>query len=207
MPDYAVDVLLYNSAVSGNCYKVRLLFAQLGIEYDPIEMSVVDRSNRSEVLGDLNPGLRVPTVVLDDGRPLGESNAILWYFGDGTQYVPEDLYERAQVLQWQFFEQYSHEPSIAVARFLIACSELPREQYAARLPGLMKAGYVALDAMERHLDGRTFLVGETYTLADVSLYAYTHVAHEGEFDLEPYPAIRAWLGRVAGQPGHVPIDA
>jgi len=207
MPDYAVDVLLYNSAVSGNCYKVRLLFAQLGVEYETIEMSVVDRSNRSEVLGDLNPGLRVPTVVLDDGRPLGESNAILWYFGDGTQYVPEDLYERAQVLQWQFFEQYSHEPSIAVARFLIACSELPREQYAARLPGLMKAGYVALDAMERHLDGRTFLVGETYTVADISLYAYTHVAHEGEFDLEPYPAIRAWLGRVAGQPGHVPIDA
>jgi glutathione S-transferase len=207
MPDYAVDVLLYNSAVSGNCYKVRLLFAQLGIEYETIEMSVVDRSNRSAVLGDLNPGLRVPTVVLDDGRPLGESNAILWYFGDGTQYVPEDSYERAQVLQWQFFEQYSHEPSIAVARFLIACSELPREQYAARLPGLMKTGYVALDAMERHLDGRTFLVGETYTVADVSLYAYTHVAHEGEFDLEPYPAIRAWLGRVAGQPGHVPIDA
>jgi len=205
--DYAVDVLLYNSAVSGNCYKVRLLFAQLGIEYETIEMSVVDRSNRSEVLGDLNPGLRVPTVVLDDGRPLGESNAILWYFGDGTQYVPEDPYERAQVLQWQFFEQYSHEPSIAVARFLIAYSELPREQYAERLPGLMKSGYVALDAMERHLDGRTFLVGETYTLADISLYAYTHVAHEGEFDLEPYPAIRAWLDRVAGQPGHVPIDA
>jgi len=207
MPDYAVDVLLYNSAVSGNCYKVRLLFAQLGIEYEAIEMSVVDRSNRSEVLGDLNPGLRVPTVVLDDGRPLGESNAILWYFSDGTQYVPEDPYGRAQVLQWQFFEQYSHEPSIAVARFLIAYSELPREQYAVRLPGLMKSGYVALDAMERHLDGRTFLVGETYTLADISLYAYTHVAHEGEFDLEPYPATRAWLDRVAGQPGHVPIDA
>ena len=207
MPDYAVDVLLYNSAVSGNCYKVRLLFAQLGIEYETIEMSVVDRSNRSEVLGDLNPGLRVPTVVLDDGRPLGESNAILWYFGDGTQYVPEDPYERAQVLQWQFFEQYSHEPSIAVARFLIAYSELPREQYAARLPGLMKTGYVALDAMERHLDGRTFLVVETYTVADISLYAYTHVAHEGEFDLGSYAAIRAWLDRVAGQPGHVPIDA
>jgi glutathione S-transferase len=186
---------------------VRLLFAQLGIGYETIEMSVVDRSNRSEVLRDLNPGLRVPTVVLDDGRPLGESNAILWYFGDGTQYVPEDPYERAQVLQWQFFEQYSHEPSIAVARFLIAYSELPREQYTERLPGLMKSGYVALDAMERHLDGRTFLVGETYTLADISLYAYTHVAHEGEFDLEPYPAIRAWLDRVAGQPGRVPIDA
>ena len=207
MPDYAVDVLLYNSAFSGNCYKVRLLFAQLGIEYETIEMSVVDRSNRSEVLGDLNPGLRVPTVVLDDGRPLGESNAILWYFGDGAQYVPEDPYERAQVLQWQFFEQYSHEPAIAVARFLIAYSELPREQYAERLPGLMKTGYVALDAMERHLDGRTFLVGETYTVADISLYAYTHVAHEGEFDLGSYAAIRAWLDRVAGQPGHVPIDA
>ena len=206
MPDYSVDVLLYNSAFSGNCYKVRLLFGQLGIEYETIEMSVVDRSNRSEVLGDLNPGLRVPTVVLDDGRPLGESNAILWYFGDGTQYVPEDPYERAQVLQWQFFEQYSHEPAIAVARFLIAYSELPREQYAERLPGLMKTGYVALDAMERHLDGRTFLVGETYTVADISLYAYTHVAHEGEFALGSYAAIRAWLDRVAGQPGHVPID-
>jgi glutathione S-transferase len=207
MPDYAVDVLLYNSAVSGNCYKLRLLFAQLGIGYETIELSVVDRSNRFEVLGDLNPGLRVPTVVLDDGRPLGESNAILWYLGDGTQYVPEDPYERAQVLQWQFFEQYSHEPAIAVARFLIAYSELPRERYAERLPGLMKTGYVALDAMERHLDGRTFLVGETYTVADISLYAYTHVAHEGEFDLGSYPAIRAWLDRVAGQPGHVPIDA
>ena len=105
-PDYAVDVLLYNSAVSGNCYKVRLLLAQLGIEYETVEMSVVDRSNRSEVLGELNPGLRVPTLVLDDGRPLAESNAILWYFGDGTRYLPEDPYERAQVLQWQFFEKY-----------------------------------------------------------------------------------------------------
>ena len=151
MPDYAVDVLLYNSAVSGNCYKVRLLFAQLGLEYETVELSVVDRSNRAQVLGDLNPGLRVPTLVLDDGRPLAESNAILWYFADGTQLVPVDTYERAQVLQWQFFEQYQHEPSIAVARFLIAYSELPREQYAERLPGLLKSGYAALDAMERHL--------------------------------------------------------
>jgi glutathione S-transferase len=98
-------VLLYNSAVSGNCYKVRLLLAHLGLEYEPVEMSVVDRSNRAEVLGALNPGLRVPTLVLDDGRPLGESNAILWYLGDGTPYVPTDAYERAQVLQWCFFEQ------------------------------------------------------------------------------------------------------
>ena len=208
MPDYAVDVLrLYNSAVSGNCYKVRLLLAHLGLRYETVELSVVDRSNRKDVLGELNPGLRVPTLVLDDGRPLGESNAILWYFGDGTKYVPDDRYERAQVLQWQFFEQYSHEPNIAVARFLIAYSELPRERYEERLPGLMKGGYAALDAMESHLADRSFLVGERYTLADISLYAYTHVAHEGGFDLEPCPAIGAWLDRVAGQPGHVPIDA
>jgi glutathione S-transferase len=200
-------VRLYNSAVSGNCYKVRLLFAHLGLEYEAVELSVVDRTNRPDVLGALNPALRVPTLVLDDGRPLGESNAILWYFGDGTDYVPTDQYERAQVLQWQFFEQYQHEPAIAVARFLIAYSELPREQYAERLPGLMKTGYVALDAMERHLDGKSFLVGERYSLADISLYAYTHVAHEGGFDLDPYPAIRAWLERVAAQPGHVAIDA
>ena len=200
-------MLLYDSPVSGNCYKVRLLLAHLGLEYERVEMSVVDRSNRKDVLGELNPGLRVPTLVLDDGRPLGESNAILWYFGDGTQYVPDDPYERAQVLQWQFFEQYSHEPNIAVARFLIAYSELPRERYEERLPGVMKGGYAALDAMESHLADRSFLVGERYTLADISLYAYTHVAHEAGFDLSPYPAVRSWLRRVAGQPGHVPIDA
>jgi glutathione S-transferase len=200
-------VLLYNSAVSGNCYKVRLLLAHLGLEYETVDVSVVDRTNRKELLGDLNPGLRVPTLVLDDGRPLAESNAILWYFGEGTQYVPEDTYERAQVLQWQFFEQYSHEPNIAVARFLIAYSELPREGFAERLPRLMKGGYAALDAMEGRLADRSFLVGERYSLADISLYAYTHVAHEGEFDLEPYPAIRSWLARVAAEPGHVPIDA
>jgi glutathione S-transferase len=199
-------VLLYNSAVSGNCYKVRLLLAHLGLEYETAEMSVVDRSNRAEVLGELNPGLRVPTLVLDDGRPLAESNAILWYFGDRTHYVPEDPYERAQVLQWQFFEQYSHEPHIAVARFWKTYSGEP-ERFERQKERLLTGGYAALDAMERQLDGRTFLVGEQYSLADISLYAYTHVAHEGGFDLEPYPATRAWLERVAAQPGHVPIDA
>ena len=199
-------MLLYNSATSGNCYKVRLLLAQLGIEYEIVELSVVDRSNRAEVLGELNPGLRVPTLVLDDGRPLGESNAILWYFADDTHLAPSDPYERAQVLQWQFFEQYSHEPNIAVARFWVAVSGTP-ERFEAELPARMKGGYAALDAMERGLDGRTFFVGERYSLADISLYAYTHVAHEGGFDLEPYPAIRAWLERVAAQPGHVTIDA
>ena len=199
-------MLLYNSAVSGNCYKVRLLAAQLGLPLELHELSVVDRSNRAEVLGDLNPARRVPTLVLDDGRPLAESNAILWYLGDGTEYVPDDRYERAQVLQWQFFEQYQHEPSIAVVRFLVAFSG-EAEKHAERIREQTANGYVALDAMERHLAGRTFLVGERYTIADISLYAYTHVAHEGGFDLGPYPAIRAWLERVAAQPGHITIDA
>jgi glutathione S-transferase len=199
-------VRLYNSAVSGNCYKVRLLLAHLGIAYETEELSVVDRSNRSEVLGELNPGLRVPTIVLDDGRPLAESNAILWYFGDGTRYVPEDAYERAQVLQWQFFEQYSHEPNIAVARFWKTYSGQP-EKFERQRERLLAGGHAALAAMERHLAGRTFFVADEFSLADISLYAYTHVAHEGDFDLDSYPAIRAWLDRVAAQPGHVPIDA
>jgi glutathione S-transferase len=185
---------------------VRLLLAHLGLEYETVDVSVVDRSNRAELLGELNPGLRVPTLVLDDGRPLAESNAILWYFGDGTQYVPDDPYERAQTLQWMFFEQYSHEPYIAVVRFWLAYSGEP-ERFADQVPARTKGGYAALDAMERHLEGRDFLVGGRYSIADISLYAYTHVAHEGEFDLGPYPAIRAWLERVATQPGHVTIDA
>ena len=197
---------LYNSAVSGNCYKVRLLLAHLGIAYETEELSVIDRSNRSEVLGELNPGLRVPTIVLDDGRPLAESNAILWYFGDGTRYVPEDAYERAQVLQWQFFEQYSHEPNIAVARFWKTYSGQP-EKFERQRERLLAGGHAALAAMERHLEGRTFFIADEFSLADISLYAYTHVAQEGDFDLAPYPAIGAWLERVAAQPGHVPIDA
>src|SRR5256885_6815942 len=129
-------MLLYDSAVSGNCYKVRLLLAPLKIPFERRELSVTDRSNRLGVLGDKNPALRVPTLVLDDGRPLAESNAILWYFGDGTRYVPEDLYERAQVLQWMFFEQYSHEPHIAVVRFWLAYSGTP-ERFEDQVPARM----------------------------------------------------------------------
>jgi glutathione S-transferase len=199
-------MLLYNSAVSGNCYKVRLLLGHLGLEYGTVDVSVVDRSNRAELLGDLNPALRVPTLVLDDGRPLGESNAILWYFGDGTAYVPTDPYERAQVLQWMFFEQYSHEPYLAVVRYWLRYSGTP-DRFADQVPAKMKGGYAGLDALERGLDGRAFLVGGRYSIADIALYAYTHVAHEGDFDLEPYPSIRAWLERVAAQQGHVTIDA
>lgn len=198
-------MLLYNSPVSGNCYKVRLLLAHLGIPYELRTVDVVDRSGRPELLDGLNPALRVPTLVLDDGRPLAESGAILWYFGEGTRFVPDDSYARAQVLQWMFFEQYSHEPYIAVVRFWLTYSGTP-ERFADQLPARTKGGYQALDGMERHLDSRTFLVGERYSIADISLYAYTHVAHEGEFDLAPYPAIRTWLDRVAAQPGHITID-
>jgi len=199
-------VLLYNSPVSGNCYKVRLLLAHLDRPYETVDVSVVDRSNRPQLLGELNPALRVPTLVLDDGRPLAESNAILWFFGEGTRYVPTDAYERAQTLQWMFFEQYSHEPNIAVARFWLRYSGTP-ERFQDQLPARMQGGYAALAAMDGHLEDKTFLVGERYTIADISLYAYTHVAHEGGFELEPYSAIRAWLERVAAQPGYVTIDA
>jgi glutathione S-transferase len=199
-------VVLYDSPVSGNCYKVRLLLSHLGIPYERRTVDVVDRSNRQELIGALNPALRVPTLVLDDGRPLAESGAILWYFGEGTGFVPADRYERAQVLQWMFFEQYDHEPAIAVVRFWVAYSGRP-EAFADRLEERTAAGYRALDAMELHLLARPFLVGTTPSLADLALYAYTHVANEGGFDLGAYPAVRLWLDRVAAVPGHVPIDA
>jgi glutathione S-transferase len=199
-------VLLYNSQVSGNCYKVRLLLAHLGLDYERQEVDVVDRSTRPELLGGLNPSLRVPTLVLDDGRSLGESGAILWFFGEGTPFVPEDSYERAQVLQWMFFEQYDHEPTIAVCRFWLTFSGRP-DGLGPRLAELQQGGNRALGAMERHLADHSFLVAERFTIADISLYAYTHVAGEGGFDLGAYPSIQAWLERVAGQPGHVTIDA
>jgi len=199
-------VLLYDSPVSGNCYKVRLLLAHLGLPYERRTMDVVDRSNRPEVLGGLNPSLRVPTVVLDDGRSLGESGAILWYFGEGTRFVPDDPYSRAQVLQWLFFEQYDLEPNIAVARFWLSVSGTP-ERWAAELPAKQEAGYRTLAAMERHLAERAYLVGERYTVADIALYGYTNVAEEGGFELGRFPAVQAWLARVAAEPGHIPIDA
>jgi glutathione S-transferase len=199
-------VLLYDSPVSGNCYKVRLLLAHLGVQYERQTVDVVDRSDRPAMLGGLNPALRVPTLVLDDGRPLAESGAILWYFGEGTRFVPDDRYDRAQVLQWMFFEQYDHEPAIAVVRFWLAYSRRP-DAFADRLQERRAAGYRALAAMEGHLDGRQFFVAGRLSLADIALYAYTHAAHEGGFDLDPYPAVQAWLERVAAVPGHVSIEA
>jgi glutathione S-transferase len=197
-------VVLYDSPVSGNCYKVRLLLAHLGVPYERRMMDVVDRSNRREVLGDLNPALRVPTLLLDDGRALAESGAILWYFGEGTRFVPDERYARAQVLQWMFFEQYDHEPAIAVARFWLAYSGRP-EAFESQRDERTRAGNRALAAMERHLQGRRWFVGDAMSLADIALYAYTHVADEGGFSLEDYGAVQDWLGRVAAQPGHVAI--
>jgi glutathione S-transferase len=195
-------MLLYNSAISGNCYKVRLLFAKLGIEYERRELDVYDRSDRPDVLGELNPALRVPTLVFDDGRSLAESNAILFYFAEGTEYLPTDAFQRAQVLQWQFFEQYDVEPNIAVARFWeLGGIHVPEAQLKAK----RDAGQAALAALERQLTDHEFLVGDRYSIADIALFAYTHVAPEGGFSLEPYPAVRDWLARVAAQPGHIAI--
>jgi len=198
-------MLLYNSQVSGNCYKVRLLLAQLGIPYERRELDVIDRSDRAEVLGELNPALRVPTLLLDDGRAIAESNAIIWYLAEGTDFLPRDHFERAKALQWLFFEQYSHEPNIAVVRFWVAISRKPppHEEVEER----RAAGYAALKAMESRLASAPYLVGDRYSIADIGLYAYTHVAHEGGFDLGGYPAIKRWLTRVAAEPGHVPITA
>jgi len=153
-----------------------------------------------------NPLSKLPTLVLDDGRPLAESNAIMWFFADGTDYLPADPYERAQVLQWLFFEQYSHEPNIAVARaWLHVFDVMMTEERRAALEARQKLGYDALGVMEEHLERNDYFVDGGYSVADISLYAYTHVAGEGGFDLGGYPAILAWLERVSSQPGYIPI--
>ena len=198
-------MLLYDSGVSGNCYKVRLLFAQLGIDYERREVDVIDRSDRARLLGTLNPALRVPTLVLDDGRSLAESNAIIWHFAEDTEYLPQDRFQRAQVLQWMFFEQYSHEPYIAVLRFWLHVAR--RRPDPGELEARRRGAEAALQALEGHLQGREYLVGERYSVADIALYAYTHVAEQAGMPLQGYPAIRTWLDRVAARPGHVPITA
>ncbi|WP_119462451.1 glutathione S-transferase family protein [Rhodospirillaceae bacterium SYSU D60014] len=195
---------LYDYLPSGNGYKVRLLLSQLGRPFELVEKDILKGETRTPEFLAINPNGRIPVLVLEDGRRLAESDAILFYLAEGTPYLPEDRFERAEVLQWLFFEQYSHEPSIAVARFWIH-SLGKRTEWAARLEEKWQRGHQALAVMERHLDGRRFFVGERYGIADIALYAYTHVAEEGEFDLSGYPRIRAWLDRVADQPGHVMI--
>ena len=197
-------MLLYDSPVSGNCYKVRLICAHLGIPLERHGLDVVDRSNRPDVIGHLNPALRVPVLVLGDGRALVESNAILDYLAEGTEYMPIDPYDRARALGWQFFEQYEIEPNIAVARFWTLFGiDVSDDQRRGKEAG----GNRGLAALERGLSGRDWLVGDRYSVADISLYAYVHVAPEGGFSADSYPATRRWLERVASQPGHITIDA
>lgn len=200
-------MLLYDSPVSGNCYKVRLLLAHLGIPYERQTLDVVDRSNRPELLGGLNPALRVPTLVFDDGRSLGESGAIIWHLAEGSPFIPADAFERAQVLQWMFFEQYELEVTLAVVRFWLLYSGRP-DDFADQIPAKREHGYRTLAAMEKHLStGREWFVGESPTLADIALYGYAHVGHEAGFEMERFPLIKGWLGGVAAMPGHLSIDA
>ena len=195
---------LYDYLPSGNGYKVRLLLSQLQRPFRLIEKDILKGETRTPAFLAINPDGRIPLLQFEDGRTLAQSNAILFYLAEDTSFLPADRFERAQALQWMFFEQYSHEPQIAVARFWIH-SLHKREEWADRLQEKWQKGYQALDAMERHLTGRRFLVGERYSIADISLYAYTHVAEEGDYDLGRYPNIRAWLDRIADQPRHVLI--
>jgi len=195
---------VYGDHESGNCYKIRLLLGHLDRSYEWVDVDVTARETRTPAFLEKNPNGRVPVLELDDGTCLAESNAILWYLARGTDFLPERPLDQALVLQWLFFEQYSHEPYIATSRYWIHYLGA-REQYAAKLAEKREPGYAALGVMDRHLASRPFFVGPRLTLADIALYAYTHVAGEGDFDLAPYPAVRAWLTRVAAVPGHVPM--
>ena len=197
-------IRLYDYLPSGNGYKVRLLLTQLGIPFERIELDILKGTTRTPEFLQKNLNGRIPVVELEDGGFLAESNAILFYFAEGTPFLPADRWQRAQALQWMFFEQYSHEPNIATSRFWLQHLELTPERKAA-LAQKRPLGYAALDVMEKHLTGRSFFVGEQYSIADIALYAYTHVAGEGGFDLAKYPNIRAWLERVQSQPKHIPI--
>ena len=195
-------VTVYGMKSSGNCYKAQLLLEQLQRPYRWIEIDSANGETRTQEFLAKNPNGKVPLLELDDGRRLSESNAILSFLADGTAYLPADAWLRAQVLQWMFFEQYSHEPYVAVARFI--CRWLPAEHARrADLPGLIERGAQALDVMEKHLAGREFFVDGTYTIADIALFAYTHCAADGGFDLAGYPLVCAWLARVQAQPRFV----
>ncbi len=193
---------LYDYYDSGNGYKVRLLLAQLGIPYEYVEKDIMKGETRTPEFLALNPNGRIPVLQLDDGTALAESNAILFYLAEGTAYLPADRLERAGVLQWLFFEQYSHEPYVAVARFLLRHTP-PDDPRRSMLDQRQKGGYAALAVMDGHLDERPFFVASRYTIADIALYAYTHVADQGGFELGSYPALRAWLARVEAQAGYV----
>lgn len=195
---------VYGMADSGNCYKVKLALEQLGRPYRWVEVDSTQGGTRTREFLARNPNGKVPTLQLEDGSHLPESNAILWYLAEGTPLAPGDRLGRARALQWMFFEQYSHEPYIAVARFILRYlpADHPRR---AELPRLAERGRHALSVMEQHLAKEPFFAAGRYTVADIALYAYTHCAPDGAFDLQPYPQVRAWLERVRAQPGHVPL--
>jgi len=193
---------LYDYLDSGNGYKARLILALLNRPYRRVELDILSGATREPAFLAKNPNGRIPTLELADGICIAESNAILWYLAEGTRFIPSDALGRAQVLQWMFFEQYSHEPYVATPRFIVKHlrEDSPRR---AELPARLKQGRAALAVMDAHLAKLSFFVAERYTIADIALYAYTHVAHEGGLDLAHYPHLRAWLARVAGEPGHV----
>jgi len=198
---------LYSMQDSGNCYKPRLLLHLLGLAFRLIETDSRDGSTRKPEYLALNPNGRVPLLILPDGRKLSESNAMLLYLAEGTKYLPADRYERALVNQWLFFEQYDHEPQIAVARSWITVYPDKRGKATPeQLAGWQQKGNHALGVMEQRLAGNDWLVGSGYSVADIALYAYTHVADEGGYDLGRYPGISRWIERVAAEPRHVPLE-
>ncbi len=197
---------LYSQQASGNAYKPRLLMALLGIPFRLVEINTYDGSTRKPEFLAKNPVGKVPLLEFDDGRRLAESNAILLHLAEGTRYLPADAFDRAKAYEWLFFEQYVHEPAIAVRRSILTAPERAHLRAPERLAQLLEAGNNALAVMEQRLSQADWLAGGGYSVADMALYAYTHVAEEGGYDLSAYPGIRAWLKRVASQPGHVPIE-
>jgi glutathione S-transferase len=195
-------IILYDYLDSGNGYKARLLLAQLAIPYRYVELDIMQGESRTPQFLAKNPNGSIPVLELEDGRCLPESDAILWYLAEGSAFLPAGRFERAQVLRWLCFEQYSHEPYVATPRFIVR--HLPADSpRRAELPQRLARGRAALQVMEGHLATREFFVAERYSIADMALYAYTHVAPDGGLELEAYPAVRAWLSRVASQPRHV----
>jgi len=193
---------LYEFLPSGNCYKIRLLLTQLAIPFEPIEVDILKGESRTSEFLQKNTNGRVPVLETESGEFLSESNAIMFYLSEGTEFFPTDRWERAKVMQWLCFEQYSHEPYIATTRFWI--KELGKaEEYAEAIAQKLEPGYAALGVMEKHLTQHSFFVGERYTIADIGLFAYTHVADEGGFDLTRFPAILSWIERVKAQPRYI----
>lgn len=195
---------LYDYLDSGNGYKIRLLMSHLQLPYRRVQLEIFEGASRTPEFLAKNPNGRIPTLELDDGTFLAESNAIMWYLAENTAYVPQDRLGRAQALQWMFFEQYSHEPYVATARSIVR-HHPPESPRRAELPERRAKGHQALAVMEKHLTGRTFFVNERYSIADIALYAYTHVAPEAGIELSAYPNVLAWIGRVAAQPRHIRI--